>query len=64
MKEKLEVAVSCVNALVKAGMDKSQSNLLLKRKTELNVDAGEFSLMRTTEDISLRMMGIRNRRKG
>lgn len=64
MAEKLEVAVGCVDALISAGMDKAESALLLTRKTELNVETGEFSLMRTTNDIRLRMMGIRNSRRG
>lgn len=64
MAEKLEVAVKCVDALVKAGMEKAESGLMLTRKTELNVEGGEFSLMRTTDDVRLRMMGIQEGKKG
>ena len=64
MAEKMEVAASCVDSLIKAGMDKAESALLLTRKTELNVDSGEFSLMRTTDDVNLRLMGIQGGKKG
>jgi len=54
----------CVKALMSEGMDKAESRLLLTRKTELNVDSGSFSLMRTTDDVNLHLMGIRDNKKG
>ena len=38
----------CIEQLVKAGADKAQCVYSKGEKRELNVDAGEFSLFRTT----------------
>ncbi len=43
----------CVDSLLKAGMEKAEASLDLTRKTELNLEGGKFSLMRTTEDVAL-----------
>lgn len=63
MTDKHEVPANCVERLSKMRMDKTESNLVLSRKTELNLDGGEFSLMRTTDDVSLRITGIKGNRK-
>ncbi|PIE51866.1 peptidase [Candidatus Fermentibacteria bacterium] len=64
MTGKLQMPSKCVDLLIRAGMDKAQANVLLTRKTELNIDTGQLSLMRTTDDVSLSLTGIRNNRRG
>ena len=63
MTDKLKVPANCVDRLLKEGIEKAESNLVLTRKTEINFEGSDFSLMRTTDDVSLRITGIdRNRR--
>jgi PmbA protein len=54
----------CVNALMETGMNRAESHLVFTRKTELNVETGRFSLMRTTDDVNLSFMGIKEKKKG
>ncbi len=53
----------CVKALLDAGMDQAVCNLAFTRKTELNVEAGNISLLRTTDDVSLSLTGIKEMKK-
>ena len=63
MNDKQKVPANCVDRLLKEGIEKAESNLVLTRKTEINFEGSNFSLMRTTDDVSLRITGIsRNRR--
>jgi PmbA protein len=63
MKGSSALTAECVEALLKAGMDKAEAALNLSRKTELNLEGGKFSLMRTTDDVSLRLTGIKEMRR-
>ncbi|OPX32361.1 MAG: hypothetical protein B1H09_00535 [Gemmatimonadaceae bacterium 4484_173] len=53
-----------IEAVLESGIQKAQSNLLFTRKTELNAESGNISLLRTTEDVSLSLTGITEGRKG
>ena len=64
MKDRRDIAEYSLKALKKAGFQKSESLLLCTRKDELNLNSGEISLLRTTEDASLTLTGILNDRKG
>ena len=64
MIDRSKVVESCVRSLTESGIEKASSTLLLTRKTELNVESGNISLMRTTDDVSLGMMGIRDQKQG
>ncbi|MTI49276.1 MAG: TldD/PmbA family protein [Firmicutes bacterium] len=54
----------CINSLSEAGVDKSQTWLTNSKKYELNVDGGEVSLLRTTLDTNLKVIAIKDNRKG
>lgn len=54
----------CLEALLKAGAQKSQCVLTRNRKFEMNVEAGEMSLLRTTFDVSLSLSAIKDYKKG
>ena len=58
------VSLSCIEALLNAGMTHAACSLSLARKTELTVDSGNISLLRTTDDTSLSLSGIREEKKG
>ena len=62
--DKSKVSESCVNALIEAGIEKASTTLILTRKHELNVESGRISLLRTTDDVELHMMGITDQRMG
>jgi PmbA protein len=64
MKNSREIAGYCVEALLKAGLQKSQCTLRHTRKDELNLDSGEISLLRTTDDTSITLTGILNDKEG
>ena len=59
-----ETAQYGLASLTKAGADKAQCVLGKTKKVELNVDAGEISLMRTTFNTSMSYKAIRDGRKG
>jgi PmbA protein len=63
MKNK-ETATFCIEALKKAGADKSQCVLSKSKKYELNAEAGEISLLRTTFNTNIRLMAIKDKRRG
>lgn len=54
----------CLDALSEKGVDKSQCLLTTIKKHELNVGAGEISLLRTTFDTTLDIIAIKHYKKG
>ncbi|MBN2588009.1 MAG: hypothetical protein JXR55_12015, partial [Candidatus Fermentibacteraceae bacterium] len=64
MKDRADVAAFSLEALKKAGLEKSECTLRYARRDELNLDSGEISLLRTTDDVSLAMTGIVNDSEG
>ena len=54
----------CLEALLKAGAQKSQCALTRNRKFEMNVEAGEISLLRTTLEVVISLGAIKDNRKG
>ncbi len=58
------VSLLCVEALLNAGMTHATCSLSVTRKTELTVDGGKISLLRTTDDTGLSLSGIREEKKG
>jgi PmbA protein len=58
MKDGADVATFSLEALREAGLEKSECTLRYARRDELNLDSGEISLLRTTDDVSLTMTGI------
>lgn len=59
-----ERAAFCVRALKEEGLEKAECVLRSSRTHELNLDAGEISLLRTTDDVSVTMTGILDGREG
>lgn len=53
-----------LEALLRLGADKAQSVVSLVEKHEMNVDAGEFSLLRTTFDTQVRLTAIKGGKRG
>lgn len=64
MKDRRDIAGYCVEALQNAGLHKSECVLHDTGKDELNVDSGEISLLRTTDNTSLTLTGILDDKKG
>jgi PmbA protein len=58
------VVDAALAALKAEGADKAQASLSLSSKSELNVDAGTMSLLRTTMNAQLSMTAIAGGRKG
>lgn len=54
----------CLNALKDVGADKAQCVLIRNRKYEMNVESGEISLFRTTFDVVLSLVAIKDGKKG
>lgn len=59
-----EVAGYGLNALLKAGADKAQCVVTFTEKNEMNVELGEFSLLRTTFNTSIGLTAIKDNRRG
>ena len=59
-----DTAKFCIEELKKAGADKSQCVLSKSEKHELNADAGKISLFRTTFNTNIRLMAIKDKRRG
>lgn len=55
---------SCLEILKRKKVDKYQCSLKHTRQYEMNLEGNEFSLIRTTEDNTLRITVIENERKG
>ncbi|MCK4807445.1 MAG: TldD/PmbA family protein, partial [Candidatus Aegiribacteria sp.] len=64
MKDRRDIAEYCLEALRSAGLQKSECLLLDTRKDELNLNGGEISLLRTTDDTSLTLTGILDDKEG
>lgn len=59
-----QVARSGLDALLKAGADKAQCVATFTEKHELNVELGEFTLLRTTFDARVGLTAIKDNRRG
>jgi PmbA protein len=64
MQDPKKVAQYGLDALLEAGADKAECSLTLTDKHELNVELGEFALMRTTFDTQVGLTAIRDNKKG
>lgn len=64
MSENSKLTTSCVKSLLESGVEKASSRFSLTRKQEFTVDAGSVALLRTTDDVSLAMSGIKNQKRG
>lgn len=60
----VKIARRSLEALSKAGADKAQTSLAVSEKHEMNIDAGELSLLRTTFNTSLHLTAIKQSRRG
>ncbi len=63
MKER-DITEYCLEAMRKAGLQRSECLLRDTRKDELNVDGGEISLLRTTDNTTLTLTGILDDKEG
>ena len=59
-----DIATYALDALIKAGADKAACTASRSRKDEFNVEANEFSLLRTLFNDSLAMKALKGGRKG
>lgn len=64
MEDPKQIAKYGLNALLKAGADKAQCSLTLTDKHEMNVELGEFTLLRTTFDTRVGLTAIKGNKKG
>lgn len=64
MSNRKDITSYCIDVMMKAGIQKAQCTLRDSSKDEFNVDSGEISLLRTTNDTSLYMMGIIDDKRG
>ena len=64
MENPRQVAKYGLDALLKAGADKAQCSLTLTDKHEMNVELGEFTLLRTTFDTRIGLTAIKGNRRG
>jgi PmbA protein len=63
MRRHAEVAALGLKALKSAGLEKAECTIRHTRRDELNLDSGEISLLRTTDDVSLTLTGIAGNRE-
>jgi PmbA protein len=59
-----KILPAALSAMKAAGADEAQATLSLTAKTELNIDAGKLSLLRTTESCRLGLTAFVGGRKG
>lgn len=59
-----DVHIYCSDALRRLGADKFQCVLTRKKQVELNLEGTDMSLMRSTQDVTLSLMAIKDLRKG
>lgn len=59
-----DIAGRGLDALIAAGADKAHCAVTLNEKHEMNVDTGEFSLLRTTFDTAVSLVAIKGSKKG
>ncbi len=64
MSSRKDITNYCIEAMLKTGIQKAQCTLSDKCKDEFNVDSGEISLLRTTNDTSFYLMGIIDDKRG
>ena len=64
MKSDRELVKYCIDRMLQKGAEKAQCYLKFNKKHELNVDAGEMKLLRTTFDTSILLKAIINDQKG
>lgn len=64
MTEPRQTAISGLEALRSAGAGKAHCNVTVTDKHELNIEAGEISLLRTTFDTRISLTAIKDGRKG
>ena len=64
MEDPKQIAQYGLDALLEADADKAECSLTLSDRHELNVELGEFTLMRTTFDTQIGVTAIKNGRKG
>jgi PmbA protein len=64
MKSDRELVKYCIERMLQKGAEKAQCYLKFNKKHELNVDAGEMTLLRTTFDTSILLKAIINDQKG
>lgn len=64
MAQPKDIAKLGLARLLEAGAEKAQCSVSQSEKHEMNVDAAEFSLLRTTYDTNVAMMAIKDGRKG
>lgn len=64
MADPKQVAEYGLDALLKAGAEKAQCSVTFADKHEMNVELGEFTLLRTTFDTRIGLTAIRDTRRG
>lgn len=64
MRSGREIAKDALEALLRLGADKAQTSASLIEKHEMNVDAGELSLLRTTFDTHVALTAIKEGKRG
>ncbi len=58
-----KIATAALEQMLQAGFDEAQVSVSVRSQDELNIAHDEASLLRSTEDYQLALMGITNRRK-
>jgi PmbA protein len=64
MMNSLDTAKFALERLMKNGTDKAQCKITQAETNEFNVETGEFSLLRTTLNTAVDLLGLMNDRKG
>ncbi len=64
MENSKQIAKYGLDALLKAGADKAECSVTLTDKHEMNVELGEFTLLRTTFDTRIRLTAIKDNKRG
>lgn len=59
-----DLSKKCVDSLLNSGVDKAQARAVTSEKYELNVAAGEITLLRTTFDTKIDIEAVKNGKKG
>ena len=55
---------TALRELMSAGAEKASAEVTRSMKYEMKVESGDMSLIRTTEDVSVRLLAIKGDRKG
>ena len=59
-----EVAQEALDALLKAGADKASCGVSTSVVTELNVERAQIGLLRSTMNVNVNLMAIKDQKKG